>query len=185
MKMETIKLAVLSFSLCLNLSLSNIAQASNYSLEEVAISYGRGIDVTQWVQVDFIQHVTPPLRILEEFLHEPYLDIGISQSHWAQSSDLGYHISANLMVRTQEVPSPFGSFFLEAGFGPHLFSRPGRTNRLDTAFEFNSFVGLGLHINPRWSLVAKARHLSNAGITDSNAGVNLYLLELHYRFKQP
>ncbi|MDQ7001946.1 MAG: acyloxyacyl hydrolase, partial [Ghiorsea sp.] len=65
------------------------------------------------------------------------------------------------------------------------FSRPAKTKRLDTAFEFNSFAGLGLELNPEWSLVAKARHLSNAGITDSNAGVNLYLLELHYRFKQP
>ena len=156
-----------------------------YSLEEVGVSYGHGIDVTQWVQIDIIQHVTPPLHFLEEWLHEPFLDIGLSQSKWTQTGEHGYHLSANLLMRTQDIPTTFGKFFFEAGFGPHLFSRPGKTNRLDTAFEFNSVVGMGLKLDPSWSLISRARHLSNAGITEPNAGVNLYLLQLHYRFNQP
>ncbi|MDQ7003031.1 MAG: acyloxyacyl hydrolase, partial [Ghiorsea sp.] len=131
--------------------------------QEVAISYGHGVDVKQWVQVDFIQHVTPPLRILEEYLHEPYLDIGLAKSWWDRSNETAYHLSTNLMVRSQSVHTQAGNIFIEAGFGPHLFSRPEKTKRLDTAFEFNSFAGLGLELNPEWSLVAKARHLSNAG----------------------
>lgn len=156
-----------------------------YSLEEMGISYGRGIDVSQWVQVDIIQHVTPPLHFLQEWLREPFLDIGISQSKWAQTGDTAYHLSANLLVRTQDMPTALGKVFLEAGFGPHLFSRPGQTKRLDTTFEFNSVFGVGLKLDPTWSLIARARHLSNAGITEPNAGVNLYLLQLHYRFNQP
>ena len=156
-----------------------------YSLEEIGVSYGHGIDVGDWVQVDFIQHVIPPLEILKQWLHEPYLDVGIAASKWKASSDVAYHMSANLMVRSKDIPIATESIFFEAGFGPHLFTKPGGTRRLATAFEFNSFVGLGLRLNREWALVARARHLSNAGITDSNSGVNLYLLQLHYHFTNP
>ena len=164
---------------------AQVCQAGKiYSLEEIGVSYGHGIDVSRWVQIDFIQHVIPPLHILETYLHEPYLDIGIAKSWWGNSGSDAYHISSNLMVRSQNIPTGLGYFFIEAGFGPHLFSRPGQTSRLDTAFEFNSFIGLGYRITPQWALVARGRHLSNAGITDPNAGVNLFLLQLHYHFSR-
>ena len=181
MKLKAIVLMVL-----LGLLPAKVSNAGEiYNLEEIGVSYGRGIDVTQWVQIDIIQHVAPPLYFLEEWLREPFLDVGMSQSKWTQTGDIAYHLSANLLIRSQDIPSALGKFFFEAGFGPHLFSRPGQTNRLDTAFEFNSVVGVGLKLNPAWSLIARARHLSNAGITEPNAGVNLYLLQLHYRFNQP
>jgi len=185
MNMKIHKLVALYCFICLSLALPNAAKAANFNPEEVAVSYGHGIDVNQWLQIDFIQHVTPPLHILEEYLHEPYLDIGIAKSWWDRSNKTAYHLSANLMLRSQNINTKAGNVFFEAGFGPHLFSRPGKTNRLDTAFEFNSFVGVGIELNKEWSLIARARHLSNAGITDPNAGVNLYLYQIHYRFNQP
>jgi len=159
------------------------AAGETYSLEEIGISYGHGIDVGHWFQIDFIQHVIPPLHFLEEWIHEPYLDIGIAGSKWKESGLIAYHISSNLMVRSHNIPTAVGNMFFEAGFGPHLFSKPGETRRLATAFEFNSFAGIGLRLTDKWALVARARHLSNAGITESNSGVNLYLLQLHYHFE--
>ncbi|MDQ7004551.1 MAG: acyloxyacyl hydrolase [Ghiorsea sp.] len=171
--------------LCLSLGLPSIAKASLFNFNEVGISYGHGIDVENWTQVDFIQHISPSLGILEEYFKEPFLDLGIATSQWKVSRDVAYHISSNLMLRSQDISTGIGNIFLEAGFGPHLFSKPGGTGRLATAFEFNSFAGLGFRLNQHWAVVARARHLSNAGITDSNSGVNLYLLQLHYRFNQP
>ena len=108
-----------------------------YSLEEIGVSYGYGIDVGDWLQVDFIQHVIPPLEILKQWLHEPYLDVGIAASKWKASSDIAYHMSANLMVRSRDIAVATKPIFFEAGFGPHIFSKPGGTGRLATAFEFN------------------------------------------------
>ncbi len=185
MKMKIYKMISLYCFICLSLALPNVAKAANFAPEEIGVSYGHGIDVKHWLQIELIQHVIPPLHILEEYLHEPFLDIGIAKSWWDRSNETAYHLSANLMLRSQNINTKAGNIFFEAGFGPHLFSRPGETNRLDTAFEFNSFVGVGIELNKEWSFIARARHLSNAGITDSNAGVNLFLYQLHYKFNQP
>jgi len=158
------------------------SQAMAVEVEEVGISYGQGKDTYKWLQLELIQHVTPPLHFLEEWLQEPYLDIGLGVSHWTATQEKAYHLSTNLMIRSQDKTSPMGHMFVEAGFGPHLISRPGGTSRLGTAFEFNSFLGLGLRLNKNWAIISRIRHLSNAGITESNSGVNMVMFQLHYNF---
>jgi len=175
--MKAIRLFILLF-----LSLFQISQAMAVELEEVGISYGRGTDAYQWLQLDFIQHVTPPFHFLDKWIHEPYLDIGLAASHWTQTQETAYHLSTSLMIRSQDRATSVGNIFVETGFGPHIISRPGGTGRLGTAFEFNSFLGLGLHLNQDWALITRVRHLSNAGITESNAGVNMAVLQLDYKF---
>lgn len=159
------------------------AQASERnksSLTEIGLSYGTGIDVSKWVQADAITSFDLPWRLTDELPLNSYLDIGLAASEWKNTRHLAYHISTTVMLRTQNIATPLNKMFLEAGFGPHLISKPGKTHRLGTAFEFSSHLGIGFLLSKNWTMLLRARHLSNGGISSPNAGVNLYLWQLHY-----
>ena len=72
--------------------------------------------------------------------------------------------------------------YLEAGIGAYLLSHTinNDTNRLPSALQFGSHVGMGLWLGaPRQASVGVAfQHLSNAGIKQPNGGINFYLLTI-------
>jgi hypothetical protein len=72
--------------------------------------------------------------------------------------------------------------YLEAGIGAYLLSHTinNDTNRLPSALQFGSHVGMGLRLGaPRQASVGVAlQHLSNAGIKQPNGGINFYLLTI-------
>lgn len=163
-----------------------IADAEEYKPLELGVSYGHGTDVTQWVQLDLIAPVNLPFQFVADQLDDyaliSLLDFGFAVSKWETTNLTAYHLSTRLILRTQNFNTAIGALFLEGGFGPQLFSKPGGTNRLATALEFQSHLGLGLALSKQWSILTSIRHLSNGGITNGNAGVNAYMLGLHYTF---
>ncbi|OIQ00468.1 MAG: hypothetical protein AUK35_02725 [Zetaproteobacteria bacterium CG2_30_46_52] len=166
----------------LSMVMHNSAQAGEYMLDEIGLGYGHGLDATSWTQLDLIRPLPMPFNALEGLPLHSDIDIGLAVSNWETSGATAYHSSATILLRSDQLTTPFGSYFLEAGFGPHLISRPGKTRRLSTAFEFNSLLGLGLVLTPEWRLLMRAHHVSNGGISTPNSGVNVYLIQLHYLF---
>ena len=160
--------------------------ANESQAQEFGVSYGYGIDVAQWIQVDMLTPTQTPFQSVEQFFDDQslktFVDFALGMSLWETSSFRSYHFSSSLILRTQNFHTPVGSIFFEAAFGPQLISKPGKTSRLDTAFEFHSHLGLGFNLSPHWSVTSQIDHLSNGGITDGNAGLNAYMLQLHYRF---
>jgi hypothetical protein len=69
--------------------------------------------------------------------------------------------------------------YLEAGFGGYLLSKSinNDENRVPSAFEFGSHVGVGFRLGKHHSLGIGLQHLSNAGIKQPNGGIDLVLLQ--------
>jgi hypothetical protein len=72
---------------------------------------------------------------------------------------------------------PWG--YWEAGFGGYLLSKTNHNdeNRLPSAFEFGSHLGVGWRLAEKHTLGVAIQHLSNAGIKQPNGGINLVLLQ--------
>jgi len=71
---------------------------------------------------------------------------------------------------------PWG--YWEAGIGGYLLSKTinNDENRLPSAWEFGSHIGVGMKLGPG-TLEAAIQHLSNAGIKQPNGGINLILVQ--------
>jgi lipid A 3-O-deacylase len=71
--------------------------------------------------------------------------------------------------------------YFEAGIGGYLLSKSihNDENRVPSAFEFGSHVGVGLKLGPG-TLGIGLQHLSNAGIKQPNGGINLVLVQYTY-----
>jgi lipid A 3-O-deacylase len=72
---------------------------------------------------------------------------------------------------------------LEGGSSPTILSRDrfGARN-FGERFQFTSHIGLTWYITKQDSLGYRFQHMSNAGISQPNPGLNLQMLELSYRF---
>jgi lipid A 3-O-deacylase len=72
--------------------------------------------------------------------------------------------------------------YLEAGFGGYLLSKTinNDVNRLPSAFEFGSHLGVGLALSKNHTLGVGFQHLSNAGIKQPNGGIDLLLVQYTY-----
>jgi lipid A 3-O-deacylase len=82
-------------------------------------------------------------------------------------------------------PNGLAGPYVEAGIGFHLLSHSSiGDNRLSTAFQFGSHVGVGYRFGARRSFEAGYRfqHISNAGIKDPNAGMNFHQVRAQYHF---
>lgn len=72
---------------------------------------------------------------------------------------------------------------LDAGVSPTILSRHtfGERN-LGTEFQFTSHVGLECRVWRCWSLSYRFQHMSNAGISKDNPGLNTHLFGVVYHF---
>jgi hypothetical protein len=88
-----------------------------------------------------------------------------------------FDLNATAIWRSER---PWG--YLEAGFGGYLLSKTinNDENRVPSAFEFGSHVGIGLSPEKNHTLGVGLQHLSNAGIKQPNGGINLILLQYSF-----
>ncbi len=72
---------------------------------------------------------------------------------------------------------------LDAGSSPTILSRHtfGERN-LGTEFQFTSHVGLEWRVCCHWSLSYRFQHMSNAGLSRDNPGLNSHLFGVVYHF---
>ncbi len=72
---------------------------------------------------------------------------------------------------------------IEGGAGATILSRwEFETKDFGDAVQFTSHIGLYWDIAQHWRLGYRFQHMSNAGISQSNPGLNLHMLALSYRF---
>ncbi|HEU5126165.1 MAG TPA: acyloxyacyl hydrolase [Verrucomicrobiae bacterium] len=72
---------------------------------------------------------------------------------------------------------------LDVGSSPTLISRHHFGNRdFGGAFQFTTHAGLNWDLARHVSVGYRYQHMSNAGLFDSNPGLNLHLLSVSYRF---
>jgi hypothetical protein len=75
-----------------------------------------------------------------------------------------------------------GRLEFEAGFRPvYLFDHQYGDDDLGGALQFSSHGGIAFHLS-RFTLGYRFQHMSNAGIYDSNPGINLHLFGVGAKF---
>ena len=72
--------------------------------------------------------------------------------------------------------------YYEAGFGGYLLSKTinNDENRVPSAWEFGSHIGVGLRLAKDHTVGIGLQHLSNAGIKQPNGGIDLVLVQYTY-----
>ncbi len=115
----------------------------------------------------------------------------VSGSYWdggaghTGSDSLGeFGFTPVLRLQTHS-PAGAVSPFLEAGIGGHVLTGTKLENKdFSTEWQFGSHIGAGLRFGARgrFELLYRFQHLSNAGLGDSNPGVNFHVLRLGWHF---
>ena len=89
------------------------------------------------------------------------------------------------VVRYQMDPKRGFAPFVEGGVGLHLHSQNGLNDKnFDIPFAFGSHVGLGARFGAEgvYELMYRYQHQSNAGLGDSNPGINFHVLSVGMHF---
>lgn len=72
---------------------------------------------------------------------------------------------------------------LEGGLSPTVLTRSDfRTKDFGVPFQFTSHVGLNLDIASKVRLSYRFQHMSNAGLSNRNPGLNLHMFGVSYLF---
>jgi hypothetical protein len=116
-----------------------------------------------------------------------YWDLNLS--HWRgtrYNDQPGQHQNLNEVGITPmfRFQKPGSKFYGEAGIGAHVLSGLYNNNgdRLSTAFEFGSKLGIGYVFSPRASVGLSIQHYSNGGIKHPNSGVDFVSMKVSYFF---
>lgn len=84
----------------------------------------------------------------------------------------------SLLVGHQNFP-----FSLEGGVSPTVLSRSDfETKDFGLPFQFTSHIGLNLDLTAHIRIGYRFQHMSNAGLSDPNPGLNMYMFSLSYRW---
>ena len=72
---------------------------------------------------------------------------------------------------------------LEGGVGPTVLTRDKFGSKdFGTEFQFTSHVGLNWDFATHWRLGYRFQHMSNAGLSQPNPGLNMHMFALSYLF---
>lgn len=81
-----------------------------------------------------------------------------------------------------EAAVPLGeAWSVELGFMPGFYDAGSSAFDLDNDLQFRSTIGLKRHLTDRSAIAVAVSHISNAGLGDTNPGLNT--ISLHYEFK--
>lgn len=83
-----------------------------------------------------------------------------------------------LVLRREHLP-----LSLAGGSSPTLLSRADFMDKdFGTVFQFTSYIGLNWDLNSRFRIGYRFQHMSNAGLSGSNPGLNLHVIAASFRF---
>ena len=79
--------------------------------------------------------------------------------------------------------TPHKRFVLSAGIYPtYLSDATFGTEDFGGSFQFTSVVGVNYNFLRHMTIGYRFHHMSNAGISDENPGLNMHMIELGFRF---
>jgi hypothetical protein len=158
------------------------ATNANAARQELGLSTGRATEShdTDIVRLTYRRALSADVAAAP-WWRPQYLQFGASVWRVPELSGTTRRYDANLTpVWRRET----GIGYVEAGIGAYLLSHTinNDTNRLPSALQFGSHVGMGLRLGAtrRASVGLALQHLSNAGIKRPNGGINFFLLTLGY-----
>lgn len=117
-----------------------------------------------------------------------FVEFGINfwnSSHGRTNQDELFDFGLTPVLRYEMDPKRGFAPFIEAGAGLHLHSRNEINDKdFDIPFAFGSHLGVGARFGGtgQYELMYRYQHQSNAGIGDSNPGINFHVMSLgiHY-----
>lgn len=85
----------------------------------------------------------------------------------------------NLLLSFGKLP-----FTIETGSSPTVLSRDTFGNRKDigSLFQFTSYAGLNYDIGSHWRIGYRFQHMSNAGISRPDPGLNMHMFGFSFLF---
>jgi hypothetical protein len=100
---------------------------------------------------------------------------------WIGESDLNAGIvtfGPSLVFEKETFPLSF-----EAGVNPTVLTRTNFRNKdFGIPFQFTSHVGFNVDISSKFRIGYRFQHMSNAGLSGHNPGLNLQILAVSFRF---
>ena len=164
------------------LLLSNIVPVTAQELWSVGVRGGTSLsfNANQFQQVEGFADMTLPWEwdFYSDWRLVPRVD---ASAGWLS----GEHTDAFVGTVGPLVELHKGTFplVLEGGSSPTFLSRDRFGGKyFGERFQFTSHLGLTWYITQHVSVGYRFQHMSNAGISSSNPGLNLQMLEMSYSF---
>lgn len=176
-------------NIALSACLLGMCLPSAHALDAMSITYGSGGDEAHQAQIGFQWSWNKSWLETANWHLTGYWEANIGywhgQNHPGSRSLLDFGITP--VLRYQRKASREGiAPYIEAGIGVHLLSRTTihSSRRLDTAFQFGDFIGVGVRLGNQgaYDIGYRFQHYSNAGISDHNPGMNFHEIRLQYHF---
>lgn len=157
-----------------------------HAVDSMAFEVGSG-NRTQYVRGSLQWHFQRALYASDNLAIKGYWDLNLS--HWRgtrYNNERGRHQHLNEAGITPmfRFHKPGSNFYGEAGIGAHVLSDLYNNNgdKLSTALEFGSKLGIGYIFSPRASVGLSIQHYSNGGIKHPNSGVDFVSMKVSYFF---
>ena len=165
------------------LLLSSVAgRAEDFHLESVGVRGGVPIDQANrgLYQVEAFAYFNLPWgwELGKEWHLQTRLDLAAGALGESGSTAGTTSGGLSLVLRRERLPVSF-----EFGVSPTFISRwEFGTTDLGVDFQFATHVGLNWDFAPHWRLSYRAQHMSNAGLSSHNPGLNMQMVALAYIF---
>ena len=155
----------------LALAASSLASAAE---PQWIVAFGRG---TESADTDILRlGYRHPLKENGAWWKPSHVQLGASvwQVPDIRGTTRRFDLNASAIWRAER-----GWGYYEAGFGGYPLSKTinNDENRVPSAFEFGSHIGVGFRLAKNHTIGVGLQHLSNAGIKQPNGGIDLVLLQ--------
>lgn len=157
------------------------------ALDGSAFEIGSGSRV-QYVRGSLQWNFQQALYASEKLAINGYWDANLS--HWRGTRydnrpGVNQHLNEIGITPMFRIQKPGSKFYGEAGIGAHLLSGLYNNNddRLSTAFEFGSKLGIGYMVSRSLSIGLSIQHYSNGSIKSPNSGVDFVSLKINYSYR--
>lgn len=166
----------------LSLATGPAALAEGLRLESSGARYAVGASSSAWdfQQAEIFTDLDLPWHwdLGHDFKLQSRLDIsaGWLGNRWANGTVLGF--GPLLSLSHEHFPVE-----LVSGTGPTFLVHPdyGAKNFGDPV-QFTTYLGFEWNVSDHWRLGYRIQHMSNAGMSEHNPGLNMNMFSLSYRF---
>ncbi|MEY2428504.1 MAG: hypothetical protein QOJ40_1389 [Verrucomicrobiota bacterium] len=168
--------------LIINLLPAAASRAGAFSLESAGIRYGFPADTRSqgFKQVEAFLNCNLPLHwtLFDNWPLQSRLDASLGWLGRDRADAVLATLGPTLVVRYKELPLSLEGGASVTGLSRDVFG----TKDLGSMFQFTSHIGLNWNFAERFRAGYRFQHMSNAGISEPNPGLNLHVVAVSYLF---